>query len=165
MYLSGVNGAGGEGIQGRQVCVFSLHRLLCGWTVVDAAHNFGTHKRTCKNNTQLLSTNHTFYNTKTRSKAKVKSKVLWLKIKGDALTFCDNALNTHHAAQQPGGQGPGGDMLGAKAALQADEKLLVLLGVGAIHKGHQVLQSPLERQQLLKRIVHQPEERTNQTMD
>lgn len=73
------------------------------------------------------------------------------------LTLCDDALHTHHAAQQAGGQGAWGDVLGAEAPLQADEELLVLLGVGAVHRSHQVLQSPLERQQLLERVAHQSE--------
>lgn len=73
----------------------------------------------------------------------------------DPLTLGDDALNAHHAAQQTGGQGSGGDMLGAKAALQAYVELLILLGVGGVHGGDQVLQSPLERQQLLEGVVHQ----------
>lgn len=71
------------------------------------------------------------------------------------LTLGDDALDTHHAAQQAGGQGSGGDVLGAEAALQAHVELLVLLGVGGVHRGDQVLQSPLERQQLLEGVVHQ----------
>lgn len=73
----------------------------------------------------------------------------------DKLTLGDDALHTHHAAQQAGGQGSGGDVLGAKAALQADVELLVLLGIGGVHGGHQVLQSPLEGQQLLEGVAHQ----------
>lgn len=46
IYLGGVNGTGGEGIQGGQVRVLPLHRLLSGWTVVNAAHYFGTDEGT-----------------------------------------------------------------------------------------------------------------------
>lgn len=76
-------------------------------------------------------------------------------IANNPLTFGDDALHTHHAAQQAGGQGARGDVLGAEASLQADVELLVLLGVCGVHRGHQVLQSPLERQQLLEGIAHQ----------
>lgn len=51
----------------------------------------------------------------------------------DELTLGDDALYTDHAAQQSGGQGTRGDVLGAEAALQADEELLVLLGIGGVH--------------------------------
>lgn len=71
------------------------------------------------------------------------------------LTLGDDALDTHHAAQQARGQGSGGDVLRAEAALQTDVELLVLLGVGGVHRSDQVLQSPLERQQLLESIGHQ----------
>lgn len=71
------------------------------------------------------------------------------------LTLGDDALDTHHAAKQARGQGSGSDVLGAEAALQANVELVVLFGVGGVHVGHQVLQGPLERQQLHEGIVHQ----------
>lgn len=71
------------------------------------------------------------------------------------LTLGDDALNAHHAAQQAWGEGSGSDVLGAEAALEADVELVVLLGVGGVHRGHQVLQGVLKRQQLRKGIVHQ----------
>lgn len=78
------------------------------------------------------------------------------------LTLGDDALHTHHAAQQAGREGAGAHMFGAEAALQADKELLVLFGVCGVHRGHQVLQSTLKGQQLLKCIVHQPEDGMDQ---
>lgn len=71
------------------------------------------------------------------------------------LTLSDDSLHAHHAAEQARGQGPGGDVLGAEAALQADVELVVLFGVGGVHVGHQVLEGALEGQQLHEGIVHQ----------
>lgn len=42
-----------------------------------------------------------------------------------------------------------------KAALQSNKKLLELLGVGGIDRGNQILQSTLERQELLESVVQQ----------
>lgn len=70
------------------------------------------------------------------------------------LTLGDNTLHTDHAAQQAGGQSTWGDMLGSEAALQTNIKLLMLLSEGGVHRGNQILQGPLERQQLLKGGVH-----------
>lgn len=50
-----------------------------------------------------------------------------------ALTFGDDALQTHHAAQQARGEGTRGDVLTAEASLQADEELLVLFGICGIY--------------------------------
>lgn len=47
-------------------------------------------------------------------------------------------------------------MLGAEAALQPDVKVLVLLGVGGINGGNEVLQGALEGDQLLKSIAQEP---------
>lgn len=44
-------------------------------------------------------------------------------------------------------------MLGAEAALQAYVELLVLLGIRSIDGGHEILQGPLEGNQLLKGIA------------
>ena len=70
-------------------------------------------------------------------------------------TLGDDALHTDRAAQQSGGQGSRGDVLGPEAALQADEEFLMLLGIGGIHRGHHVFQRPLERKQLLETPAHQ----------
>lgn len=75
-----------------------------------------------------------------------------------ALTFGDDALHTHHTAQQAGGEGARGHVLGAKAALQAHKELLVLLGIGGVHRCHQVLQRTLEGKELLEGVIHQPAE-------
>lgn len=48
-------------------------------------------------------------------------------------TFCDNALQTHHATQQARGQGSRGDVFVAEAALQTNEELFVLLGISGIY--------------------------------
>ena len=46
-------------------------------------------------------------------------------------------------------------MLGAEAALQAYVELLVLLGIRSIDGGHEILQGPLEGNQLLKGIAQE----------
>ena len=55
------------------------------------------------------------------------------------LTLSDNALHTDYTAEEAGGQGPGRDVLGAKAALQSYVELLILLGIGGINGGHKIL--------------------------
>lgn len=72
------------------------------------------------------------------------------------LTFGEDALHTHHAAQQAGGEGAGSHVLAAETALEAHEELLMLLGVGGINRRHQVLQRTLEGKELLEGVVHQP---------
>lgn len=47
-------------------------------------------------------------------------------------------------------------MFGAEASLQANEELLVLLGVRGVHGCHHVFKSALKSQQLFKGIAHQP---------
>lgn len=71
------------------------------------------------------------------------------------LTLGDDALDTHHAAEQARGQGAGSDVLGAEASFQANVELVVLFGISGVHVSHQVLQRPLKRQQLHEGIVHQ----------
>lgn len=57
----------------------------------------------------------------------------------NTLTLGDNALHTDDTAEEAGGESPGGDMLGAKAALQSYVELLILLGVGSINGGYKIL--------------------------
>ncbi len=73
-------------------------------------------------------------------------------------TFGDYALQTHHATQKARGEGSRGDVFVAKAALQTDEELFVLLGISSIYWSHQIFQSTLERQELFKSIIQQPED-------
>lgn len=47
-------------------------------------------------------------------------------------------------------------MLGAKAALQPDVEVLVLLGIGGVDRGYKILQSTLEGNELLEGIVQKP---------
>ena len=71
------------------------------------------------------------------------------------LTFRDNAFHADHTAEEAGREGAGRDVLGAEAAFQAYVELLILLGVGGVNGGHEILQSPLEGDQLLKSIVQE----------
>lgn len=47
-------------------------------------------------------------------------------------------------------------MLGAEAALQPDVEVLVLLGIGGIDGGNEILQGALEGDQLLKGVAQEP---------
>lgn len=47
-------------------------------------------------------------------------------------------------------------MLGAKAALQPDVEVLVLLGIGGVDGGYEILQSTLEGDELLEGVVQKP---------
>lgn len=77
-------------------------------------------------------------------------------------TFGDDALQTHHATQQARGQGSWGDMFAAEAALQTNEELFVLLGICGIYWSHQIFQGTLERQELFKSIIQQPEDKRSE---
>lgn len=73
-----------------------------------------------------------------------------------SLTFGHDALHADDAAEETGCQRPRRHVLGAKAALQPDVEVLVLLGVGGINRGDEILQGTLEGDQLLKGVAQEP---------